>query len=99
MSKTKEQIVEDIRGHKDDRGGAYKDWYVGISKDAKDRLFNGHNVKEKGDAWIVRTASSADVAREIEKHFESLGMHDGGGGGSDASNRVYAYKKQAHTKP
>ena len=99
MTKTKEQIVEDIRGHKDDCGGAYKDWYVGISKDAKDRLFNGHKVKVKGGAWIVRTASSSSVARDIEKHFLDLGMDGDEGGGSDASNQVYAYKKKAHTDP
>lgn len=99
MSKTKEQIVEDIQGHKDDRGGAYKDWYVGISKDAKDRLFNGHKVKGKVDAWIWHTAISSDVAREVEDHFQDLGMDGDKGGGSDASNQVYAYKKKAHTDP
>lgn len=66
MIKTKQEITIDILNFIWSNGGNYSDWYVGISKDARDRLFNDHQLDEKKDNWIYLTASSAAVAREIE---------------------------------
>lgn len=100
MSKTKQEIIDDIKSHIQKRGGAYSDWYVGISKDAKDRLLNGHGVKEKKDVWIYRKATSSQIARELEDLFvNTLGTAGGGGGGDETSDMVYAYKKAKHTNP
>ena len=82
------------------RGGEYSAWYVGISKDAKDRLFNDHSVREKKDNWIYRSASSSQTAREVEDYFvNTLGTDGGTGGGDETSDMVYAYKKAKHTNP
>jgi len=100
MSKSKQEIVDDIESHMQKNGGEYSDWYVGISKDAEDRLFNGHTVKEKSDVWIYRTADSSQSAREVEDHFVNTLDTDGGtGGGDETSDKVYAYKKAQHTNP
>ncbi len=73
---------------------------MGISKDAKDRLFNGHNIRKKKDAWIFRTARSSQVTRDIEEYFvNTLGTDGGTGGGDNTSDMVYAYKKAAHNNP
>ena len=41
-TKTKNEIVTDIKFYIANEGGRrYRQWYVGVSKDAKDRLFNG----------------------------------------------------------
>jgi len=97
MAKTKEEIISDIEEYF--RGTNYSSCYVGISSDARKRLFEEHNVSEKDDAWIIRTASSHTEAREIEKHFLDAGMDGGGGGGDETSNKVYAYKKAYYTHP
>lgn len=100
MAKSKQEIIDEIKTHIRERGGGYSAWYVGISKDAKDRLFNGHSVKEKGDMWIYRTASSSQVARDVEDNFVNTLNTDGEtGGGDNTSDMVYAYKKAAHTNP
>ena len=100
MAKSKQEIIDDIKGHISKGGGGYRAWYVGISKDASDRLFSGHKVKEEGDWWIYRTASSAKIAREIEDYFvNTLGADGGPGGGAEDAKQVYAYKKAAHTAP
>jgi len=94
------RIVAEIKAYIDENGGIYRQWYVGIATDPKDRLFNDHNVRQNGDAWIHRDAGSASVAREIENYFlEQLGTDGGPGGGDDSTRYVYAYKKVAHTKP
>ena len=100
MTTSKQQIIKEIGDHIREEGSGYRVWYVGISKDARDRLFNGHNVPEKNAWWIIRQASSESVAREIESYFvNSLGTDGGTGGGDQFSNKIYAYKKTAQTNP
>lgn len=98
MGKSKEQIIVEITNHLASRG--IQNWnevYVGIAKDPKDRLFNGHKVKEKGGIWIYRLANSSDCAREVEKYLLDKGAAGGPGGGDDDTIYVYAYKKESYT--
>ncbi len=100
MTISKQQIINDINNHIRKEGGGYRDWYVGISRDARGRLFNNHNVSEDNGWWIYRTADSSSAAREIESYFvNTLGMDGGTGGGDYYSNQVYAYKKTSFTNP
>ena len=100
MELGKKEIIADIDTHIKRCGGTYSSWYTGVSKDAGDRLFNAHKVKQKKDAWIYRKASSSQVARECEEYFvKTLGTDGGMGGGDDTCDMVYAYKKQLYTKP
>lgn len=100
MIKTKQEITIDILNFIRSNGGNYSDWYVGISKDARDRLFNGHQVDEEKDNWNCWRASSAAVAREIENYFvNTLGTDGGTGGGDNTANMVYCYKKSSRTNP
>ena len=90
--------AEEIKQYIDNNGGNYPKWYVGITSDARRRLFTEHGVKEKGDYWIFRSTPSADKAREIEAYFIDTLKTDGGpGGGDDTTTTVYAYHKEAHT--
>jgi len=97
MASDKETIISDIKSHVANNGGSYSQWYVGIATDPKQRLFNDHAVKEKGDAWIYRRCASSDVARTVEKYFLAQGIKGGPGGGDDNSDYVYAYKIAGHT--
>lgn len=96
---TEEEIKTAIKSYIARNKGAYSAWYVGVSEDARDRLFNGHGVHENGDAWILRTAQTSSIARTIEQHFLDLGTDGGPGGGDDNAKSVYAYKKNSHTRP
>ena len=100
MTKSKQQIIDDITAHIQKRGGAYGDWYVGISSHARDRLFSAHKVHEKGDRWIHRRAPSQEAAREIENYFLSNLAADGHTAeGENSASTVYAYRKAPHTMP
>ena len=93
-------IINDIENHIENNGVDYRNWYVGIAKDPKDRLFNDHNVPEKNHAWIYRKVDSVDVARSVEKYFIEQHHTDGApGGGDELSKFVYAYKKASFTNP
>jgi hypothetical protein len=100
MPDNKQEIIKAFEEHIQKGGGGYKSWYVGISSNARDRLFNQHKVQEKGDWWIHKTATSSQIAREIETYFVNIRGTDGGpGGGDENADMVYAYKKAAHTNP
>jgi hypothetical protein len=92
MAKTKKEIITDIVSYISEHGSTYSDWYVGITKDVEERLFTFHNVAKDGGTWIYRTASSSEIAREIESYFLDLGADGGSGGGDDDTDIVYAYK-------
>lgn len=98
MPTSANQIVAEIEAHIRKCGGIFRQWYVGIATDARDRLFNDHRVREKGDAWIFRPAGTHQMARHTEDHFVNrLGTCGGTGGGGGATRTVYAYKIAPHT--
>jgi predicted small metal-binding protein len=63
MAQSEQEIIHDIKEHIQKEGNRYSTWYVGISKDARDRLFNDHNVSKENAWWIYRQASSTQVVR------------------------------------
>ena len=92
MGKSKTQIISEIDNHLKKSGKRYySEFYVGISNDARRRLFQEHHVQEKGSWWIYRTANSSVIAREVEQHYIDLGMRGGNGGGDDSAVMVYCY--------
>lgn len=74
------------------------DWYAGIATDARDRLFNAHQVNEQNDAWAYATADSNAIAREVEGAYHDAGYDGGPGGGDNATRAVYVYLKTRSTK-
>lgn len=100
LTQIQNQIIENILSHIRRCGGQYNEWYVGISRDAKSRLFNDHKVSQTLDAWIFETARTHSEAREIENYFINVIGTDGGpGGGNSTARMVYAYKKAYLTNP
>lgn len=88
------EIDQYISGH----GDSYSVWYAGIAKDARQRLFQDHNVDENG-AWIFHAASTSRIAREVEDYLINVKGTDGGqGGGDDSTKTVYAYRKGPRTR-
>lgn len=74
MAKSQDDIISDIEGHIAKYGGSYSDWYVGITEDAKARVFGDHGVVDGSDPYIWRTAVNSAVTREIEAHFLELDL-------------------------
>ena len=94
-----QSIISDFEAYMRKHGGRFSDWYAGIASDPKARLFNGHSVSEKEDAWIYSDCGSEAGARDVEDYFLKKGC-DGDTGGGDRSTRfAYLYKKNGHTNP
>ena len=101
MSKSKDEIINEIREHISDRGGDYSNWYVGreTCSNARQQLFSAHHVRQKGDCWIHRRADSSTTAREIESYFIAHLHTDGKNEAGEAADTIYAYRKAPHTTP
>jgi hypothetical protein len=98
MASTKENIKSDFRSYIGGHGPGQYGWYIGIAKNARERLFNDHNVNEKG-AWIYDEAIDSTIARQIEVELiKELKTKGGDGGGDFSTKYVYAYKITEYTK-
>lgn len=92
MGNTYSDIVKKIDAHlQKSGGGQYSDFYVGVAKNASERLFNEHLVQEKGQWWIYVTASSPEVAHKVEQHYLDLGMRGGNNESEPDAYKVYCY--------
>lgn len=99
MNKTAETIVVEIERYINNcTGKYYSDFYVGISKDPKDRLFNEHKVDQKNGCWKYLKAIDIENARDAEKTLLQKGMKGGDGGGDETSVYVYCYQITPSTK-
>jgi hypothetical protein len=78
--------------------GDYSDWYVGITKDLEEELFQLHKVEENG-IWISFGADTDEVAKKVEKYFLDK-KTDGNPIDLEENTRiVYVYKKNSDTTP
>ncbi|MDH3610221.1 MAG: hypothetical protein OEM79_00515 [Nitrosopumilus sp.] len=78
--------------------GDYSDWYIGITKDLNEGLFQVHNVEETG-IWISFGADTDEVAKKVEKYFLDK-KTDGNPKELEENTRiVYIYKKKFNTTP
>ena len=68
-----ETIKSEMKEYVSGWGGRYSEWCVGVTENAKQRLFEDYHVNEKNDAWIYRAVSSSDIARKIELYFIDIG--------------------------
>ncbi|ARJ67575.1 hypothetical protein WV31_18880 [Magnetospirillum sp. ME-1] len=99
-AKSRTQIIDDIEDCIGRNGGNFGEWYVGFTANPKVKLFSGHKLKEKGDAWISRLAKDEVEAHEVAEFFRTTRKTKGPGGQpGDNDLYVYAYKMKSHTKP
>jgi len=96
----KNQIIQEIQACIKQSGGTPKEWYVGIARDVRSRLFSDHKVIECGGYWIYRSADSNSDARAINNFFLNQFGTDGDSGAWDIfSTVVYAYRKTSLSNP
>ena len=99
MSKTTSVIVDEIIDYIITcPGKSFSNYYAGITKNPKDRLFNDHNVDEESGCWLYRKAINITHARDAEKILLDKGMKGGDGGGDNSSVYVYCYMITNQTK-
>lgn len=72
-------------------GGSFRDWYVGLAINPRQRMFDGHNVDERSGIWTFKDAGSEIDARELMAAYVKKGCK-GGILSKDSSRHIYLYK-------
>ncbi len=91
-------VIKRIQTYMSKFEGDYSDWYVGITKDLDEGLFQLHKVEENG-IWISFGADTDEVAKKVEKYFLNK-KTDGNPIVLEEDTRiVYVYKKNSDTTP
>src|SRR5512146_2871189 len=93
MAKTKQQIIEDIRGYIQKRGGKPGEWQVDVGTKERACLFKAHDIRERGDCWIVRRAESPQAAREASIDLSGSLRSAVSGTAAESADFVYAFRK------
>ena len=91
-------VIKRIETYMSKFEGDYTDWYIGITKDLDERLFDVHKVEENG-IWISFGADTEEVVKKVEEYFLNK-KTDGNPTPLEENVRiVYVYKKNAKTTP
>jgi hypothetical protein len=93
------QVFGEIKAYILNKGENYRNWYVGITDDARSRLFVDHGVSEKNDAWIFRKCDNNQAAKRIKETLVKMGCEGAAGGWDEDTTSVYAYLKSPNTTP
>lgn len=89
---TYDNIIKEFDAHMKKSGCRYySDFYVGITNDAKRRLFDEHHVDKDHQWWIFSAADNEDIARQVEQHYLKSGMRGSFGGGKGDGSGIYVY--------
>lgn len=91
MTTNEQKIVNDFLTYMNKNNKSANAWYVGITSNIQERLFNEHKVNKNG-VWIYQNDISEQTARNVESYFIDTEKTQGGtGGGDEDINAVYAY--------
>lgn len=94
-----QSVYEEILSHIKKQGWPYRGWYIDITSDWENRLFNEHQVPIINYWFIARQCYSNADARDVEQALLNLGCDGGRGGGDQSGVYVYAYLKGPNTNP
>ena len=96
-----QQIKHDILSYTKEFGGDFFDYYVGITENPEEALFETHKVDRENDPWLYRQTVSSIAARTVQDYFFNRLKVDAEPAfdRSDQPNFVYAYKKSEGTVP
>ena len=95
MAKLLNNIIMEILQFIYREGGNPKTWYIGVTHDPRQRLFDEHQVDYQNDAWIYRIATSESEALQVQSYFLEYGLAEGEEGWRPGACTVYAYRKHA----
>lgn len=105
MAKNTDIIKQEIEQFRQDNGGDYPEYYIGITnnpdrrivEDIEDEVLNEHiraGIYDGDSPKYVEEAESREAAVEIEQHFQTLGMkkYNPRSKGVETTRYVYCFK-------
>ena len=96
-----QQIKYEILAYIKEFGGEFSEWYVGVSADPKNEMFDHHSVDKENDIWLYKQALTFKACNTIQQYFLEILNTDGKPitNGNEDTDCVYLYKKSDRTMP
>ncbi|MDW3094565.1 MAG: hypothetical protein R8G33_02710 [Gammaproteobacteria bacterium] len=96
-----QQIKYEILAYIKEFGGDFSDWYVGVSADPKNEMFNQHHVDKEDDIWLYKQALTFKACKTVQEYFLEKLNTDGKSviNGTEDTDCVFLYKKSNRTSP
>jgi predicted GIY-YIG superfamily endonuclease len=107
MAKQKDLIVKEIEDFKNEQGGNYDEYYIGITKDIDRRIvenntkINEHirsGIYEKDIPIYSAEAATREIAVEVELYFQDKGKgmqgYNPGAKGVASTKTIYCFKSK-----
>jgi len=96
-----QQIKYEILAYIKEFGGDFNEWYVGISPDPKNTMFEEHSVHKDDDIWLYKQALTFTACKTVQNYFLEILNTDGNAviDGDEDTDCVYLYKKSDRTRP
>ncbi len=96
-----QQIKYEILAYIKEFGGDFNDWYVGISSDPKNTMFQEHRVHKEDDIWLYKQALTFTACKTVQDYFLDILKTDGKAiiNGDEDTDCVYLFKKSTRTTP
>lgn len=91
-------VIKRIETYMSKFEGDYSDWFVGITKNLDEGLFELHNVEDAG-IWISFGADTEEVAKRVEKYFLEKNTDGNPKELQENARIVFVYKKNSKTTP
>lgn len=99
MVGTEDRIRKEIQDFIEENRGDYSSWYVGVSRDPEEQLFQRHNVNRQTGLWIYRAAETPAAAQRVQQGLLDLGTAGRAADAPEDARVVYAYHRTDDTKP
>lgn len=95
MAFSVQQIKYDLLAYMKEFGGGFHEWYVGVTEDAEQTLFEDHGLDRNQDLWIYRPALTGRATETVLRYFIDI-LHTAGDSPDQVSpgaTFAFAYKK------
>lgn len=90
-AQSKTEIIIELENYL--RGSDLSKWFIGITENVQQSLFEENSVSRRWDDWIIKTASSKKIATEIMEHFLGKGLKRCNDNNNINSIFIYAYTR------
>ena len=93
------QIIDSLDEFIRKNSYTYRDWYVGLTANVEEHLFNEHQLSPETDVWIFEAIPDAREGARIREYFLNMGCVSGISDVTYQAQYIYLYRRSAKSNP
>jgi hypothetical protein len=93
------EVIDSIHSFILKNSYTYIDWYIGLTDNAEEMLFEEHKLNQVSDMWIFEEVPHESDAFRIRDFFLNMGCTGGLVNNRNKIRYIYAFRRSARTNP